>query len=343
MTDGPRRPAFERNPSLEALLSDVNERLEGPNRDLVASFRNEREPKLFVIGAPRSGTTLFMQWLASSGRVAYPTNLLSRFYGAPLVGARIQALLADPRYQFRDELPEFRLGVDFVSENGKTRGALSPNEFWYFWRRFLPFNSLDYADASELARGGRLGDLRDELNALANICEGPFALKATLVNQNIESLASLFNRALFVDVRRNPVANMHSLLEARRRQYGSLAHWYSFRIREYPELAELDPLDAVAGQVAATRRSIETALATMPEECWLRVDYEAFCESTATVDTELAVRLAALGRDWPEFAEGAATRFEPTNTWSLSEYSQAEAVVAWERACRWLDMREYES
>ena len=56
----------------------------------------ERFSKVFVVGALRSGTTLFTQWLATTGLTAYPTNLLSRFYGAPLVGAKIQQLLTDP-------------------------------------------------------------------------------------------------------------------------------------------------------------------------------------------------------------------------------------------------------
>ena len=45
------------------------------------------------MGNPRSGTTLFIQWLGISGYLAYPTNLLSRFYGVPCIGAKIQLML----------------------------------------------------------------------------------------------------------------------------------------------------------------------------------------------------------------------------------------------------------
>ena len=37
---------------------------------------------VLVVGGPRSGSTVMMQWLASSGVFAYPSNLLSRFYRA---------------------------------------------------------------------------------------------------------------------------------------------------------------------------------------------------------------------------------------------------------------------
>ena len=102
-----------------------------------------------------------------------PTNLLSRFYGAPLVGAKIQQLLTDPRYDFRDEILDFSSPIDFTSRNGKTRGALAPNEYWYFWRRFLPFDVLDYMPDDALKARGDLTGLRDELNALANIFGDP--------------------------------------------------------------------------------------------------------------------------------------------------------------------------
>ena len=93
-----------------------------------------------------------MQWLANTGAVAYPTNILSRFFGAPVIGAQIQLLLTDPRYNFRDEIHDFNGTISFHSDIGKTRGALNPNEFWHFWRRFLPFGELDWLPDEELFR-----------------------------------------------------------------------------------------------------------------------------------------------------------------------------------------------
>jgi len=55
--------------------------------------RFQQSPDLMVqceVGALRSGTTLFMQWLANTGVFSYPTNILSQFFGAPVIGAKIQ-------------------------------------------------------------------------------------------------------------------------------------------------------------------------------------------------------------------------------------------------------------
>lgn len=324
-----RTEQFSRVSDLEALLTELNNNLAGANETYLQDAE-ERHSKIFVMGALRSGTTLFTQWLANTGLSAYPTNMLSRFFGAPLVGARIQQLLTDPRYNFRDEILDFNSGVNFSSENGKTRGALAPNEFWYFWRRFLPFADLDYLPPNELRAQGDLPRLREELNALANIFDKPFAMKAMIMNQNIAELAEQFDKPLFVWVHRDPVYNIQSALEARKRQYGDINTWYSFKIREYPQLKELDPLDSVAGQIAAINNAVAAGLAALPEHKKLVVEYEDFCRRPEHHYNEIVRRLRQHGmpqEQIPDYRGEAA--FDNTNTWRLKEYSQKDAMHAY--------------
>lgn len=321
---------YAKNDSLESLLKEINASL-SPASESLKQYSQERFSKIFLMGAQRSGTTLFMQWLASSGLVGYPTNLLSRFYGAPLIGAKIQQLLTDPRYNFRNEIVDFNSEITFSSENGKTRGALAPNEFWYFWRRFLPFDELDYLEDDELSRQGDLSGLRDELNALANIFEKPFAMKGMIMNQNIPSLDGLFGKALFIWIKRDPVFNIQSALEARRRQYGNIDTWYSFKIKQYPELKHLEPLESVAGQIHAINTSIETALQSLPEQKKLIIEYEDFCRRPADYYAMIVDKLKEQQglADAPDYAGEKA--FSHTNRWRLEEYSQEQARLAYQR------------
>ncbi|HRX04698.1 MAG TPA: sulfotransferase, partial [Anaerolineae bacterium] len=133
-----RQPEHRRNPRLEALLDEISGLLGPVESEVAARYHMPAYPVVLVMGLPRCGSTLTMQWLAASGRFGYPSNLLSRFYAAPYVGARIQQLLTDPQFSFGDELHDLASAVGFDSTLGKTRGALAPNEFWYFWRRFIP-------------------------------------------------------------------------------------------------------------------------------------------------------------------------------------------------------------
>lgn len=339
MTESDGRTAAFRKPSdLESLLGDINGRLGPSNAEVTHGLSEEHQPKIFVHGPLRSGTTLFLQWLSDTGLAACPTNLLSRFYGAPVIGARIQQLLTDPRYNFRDEILDFNSEIDFRSENGKTRGALSPNEFWYFWRRFLPFEDLDYLPDAELVRRGHLDELRDELNALANAFERPFALKAMIMNQNIPALSARFDKALFVHIHREPVFNVQSALEARKRQYEDIRQWYSFRIREYPDLKDRDPLESVAGQIAAINRSVEIGMQSVPEDRRLTISYEAFCNDPRAVHEQITERLSRLGLSTNAPAYTGPDSFRITNQWRLEEYSRQEAEEACSRMRAWAEM-----
>lgn len=319
-----RTDKYARVSELETLLKDLNGSLSDANKRYLEGSL-ERFSKIFVLGPHRSGSTLFMQWLASTGLAAYPTNMLSRFFGAPLVGARIQQLLTDPRYNFRNEILDFNSDVNFNSDNGKTKGALAPNEFWYFWRRFIPFDELDYMPAKELRKKADLAGFRDELNALANIFEKPFAMKAMIMNQNIPELAELFDKALFIWIRRDPIFNIQSALEARKRQYGDISTWYSFKIKEYPELKELDPLKSVTGQIIAINKSVERGIASLPESRKLLVPYEDFCERPQHYYYEISQRLAEQeGVDAVPRYSGEV-EFSSTNKWRLKEYEKADA------------------
>jgi hypothetical protein len=211
---------------------------------------------------------------------------------------------------------------------------LSPNEFWYFWRRFLFFDAIDYAPEKVLREDHDLRGLAGELNVLANIFEKPFALKAMIMNQNIPVLAEHFNRPLFIWVKRDPIFTIQSVLEARKRQYGSFGPWYSFKIREFPHLQGLQPLESVAGQIAAINKSIERGLSKLPPDQCLVVPYESFCRHPTHYLNELGKCLKVSSMlDNPSLNVNFSKQlFHNSNSWRLQEFSFREASEAYERA-----------
>jgi hypothetical protein len=262
--------------------------------------------------------------------VAYPTNLLSRFFAAPWIGARIQQLLTDPAYNFRDEILDFAAPPDFRSDNGKTTGALAPNEFWYFWRRHLPALAQGWCDSAELARTSDLAALRDQLNGLANIFARPFALKAMILNQNLDLLASQFAKPVFARVRRDPAFNIQSVLAARVRQYGTVERWYSFEVKEFPRLRGLDPLHQVAGQVYAMNTHLARAFATLPDANRLVVDYGEFCRDPRAAHAALLARLQGHGACLDAAPYAGEAGFASTDRWTLERWSREDATRAYE-------------
>lgn len=325
----PRQEKFRRNAKLEELLQELNSLLGPLEEEIMQSYRMPRYPVVFVVGAPRCGSTLAMQWLAHSGRFAYPTNLLSRFYGAPFVGAKIQQLLTAPEYNFNDEILDFSGEISFSSDLGKTQGALAPHEFWYFWRRFLPNTEPQYLDRETLSKV-KSAEFVAELSALESVFGKPWAMKGLILELNIPFLSSILDKALFLFVRRHPFYNIQSLLESRVRYFGNRRTWYSIKPREYETLKDLDPFDQVAGQVYFTNRGIQKGLDQVDTARTLVVGYEDFCSNPKLTFDQILTRFHQQGVHVHWDYEGPR-QFTSANQVHLPEQDCTRILAAYQR------------
>lgn len=328
MLNEQRAAPFRRNPALESLLTELRDLLGPLEQQLMTRYTRPRLPTLLVVGVPRAGSTLLMQWLAQTGYFGYPTNLLARFYAAPYIGARIQQLLTDPRYNFNDELRDLAPTLDFTSDLGKTRGALAPNEFWYFWRRFIPHTFPRQLSAAEEALVDGVG-LAADLAALEAALGRPLALKALILQLNLPLLATFFDRPLFVHVTRHPFYTAQSLLRARERYFGRRDEWYSIQPPEYSWLQERDPIEQVAGQVYCTARGLAMGLAQLPLEQVLTLSYEQFCAGPGESFGRIQSHLAALGYPCADWRYHGPDRLADTNQIRLTPDETARALAAY--------------
>ncbi len=332
MNERDRMPAFQRNARLESVLDVLNGELATLGEHISLRYDQPHNPPVLILGCARSGTTLLLQWLAAGGDVTYASNLIARFFAAPWIGARVQQVLTDPGCACGDEFADLA-GADtslwYRSDLGKTRGLLAPNEFWYFWRRFFPTGELARIDESrwDPALGTRFAA---ELAAWEHVTGRPLALKAGILSWNLPLLARLLPRAIFLHVSREPLANLQSLLLARRRYFGCDDLWYSHKPDEYAELADLPVPDQLAGQLAATERAIATGLAGLSPQRVLAISYEDFCADPGAVHADLAARVRALGGRHLRSYTGPA-RFEATNGLRLTPGEYRPLIEAWER------------
>lgn len=291
-----RKKNFRRNDNLEVLLNELSELLSPVENEITQHYDSPQFPTVLLVGCARSGSTLFSQWLANTGEFAYPTNFLSRFYAAPYIGAKIQEMLTNPKYRYRDEFLDFGNPINFDSELGKTSGVLAPNEFYYFWRRFFNYGEIQHLDDAAL----ELIDTQifcAELAAIEAVFEKPLAMKGMIINWNIPFVFSMLPQVLFLHIKRNPVYNAQSLLEARDKFLGNRTKWYSFKPPEYPELENLDAYEQVAGQVYYTNLAIEEGLRCINSSSWMTINYEDFCQSPEMVYMEIRKKLAIHGVD----------------------------------------------
>jgi len=322
---------FARNAALEELLTELNDLLSQAEQSVVQRYQQPAMSPVIIVGCPRSGTTLLLQWLANSGQFTYPSNLISRFYRAPYIGARIQQMLTDPRFAFRKEMYGIQTGWNdnFQSDLGKTRGLLAPNEFWYFWRRFFPYREIQYLSEQELAAVDTK-TFTSELAALEAIFKKPLALKGLIANWNLPFLAAVLEKAIFLYIKRHPFFTIQSLLRARLKFFGTLNEWYSLKPREFDDLKRLDPYHQVAGQVYYTNQAIQQGLRIIKSSRWIEVGYEYFCSNPQAVWRMLEDRFREHGYEGNLNYDGPKW-FDARNCVFVSPKEQ-EAIIAayWE-------------
>lgn len=116
-------------------------------------------------------------------------------------------------------------------------------------------------------------------------------MKVLLLNYNIDFLDKLFEKAIFIHIKRDPLTNIASALDARKRQLGSIEKWYSFKIPEYNELKKLNPYEQVAGQIHYINKAVENSLTNVAEHKKMTVNYEDFCAAPTEVYELLCKKL----------------------------------------------------
>jgi hypothetical protein len=272
---------YRKDPSEEDFLERINGLLgaaeEREYRDLP-----ERLPTLHVVGAPRSGTTLLYQVIASGLDVGYVNNLIAAFWLAPVAGLRLSrklGLAAGP-------------ASSFDSSFGRTEGVAEPHEYGYFWNHHLGYPDLAERDPGH----GEAIDWPRLRRVLVNMAEAegrPLAFKPMLLVWHIEEMLRHMPRSCFVWIRREPRDTALSILRMRRSLLGSDEAWASLRPRGVP--AGLPPWEQVAAQVVLLERVLERAAARLGPGHLLPVRYERLCADPGGVLDDVRALMGGKG------------------------------------------------
>jgi len=276
-----------RAPEAESVLVAMNTALADAEEKLVNRFNGPRLPVIFVVGAPRSGTTLLEQTIIASFRCGYVPNLVSRFWMAPYVGAVLSLKGMD-----------FEAGPKVGTEShlGYTNGFEGPHEFGFFWRRWFRYGDTHKVDQQALKQVDRVR-LRKEIGALECAFGAPMIFKnVPAFAFQIEFLARVFPTALFIHSVRDPIFTVQSVYASRQKYSKVSKSWFSVKPPEYRQLLALPVLEQVAGQVYYTRKHICRALEGLEPSRWLKVEYERFCRNPAAVMGEIDRFVKKAGR-----------------------------------------------
>ncbi len=302
---GIRLPSYAKDPKEERYFLELNRALANAT---LPSERPETDPEtlplIYIVGAPRSGTTLLSQLVSRHLRVGYINNLIARFWMRPSAGIWLsRALLGE------DARNEIALRSSF----GTTAEIAGPHEFGYFWRHWLrldesPTHHLDRNALELLDAEGLRQALQHEILAAFG---QPVAFKNVICGFHAAFLTGLHKPSIFVHIRRDLFSTAASILKSRRERFGSYETWWSLKPSTWPfRIDPPNPALEVVTQVAECRREVHEEL-SRPGIWSLSMTYEALCEQPRECLERIRASCLELGQvvDW---ADSDISSLEPS-------------------------------
>ncbi|MFK7889524.1 MAG: hypothetical protein AB8B63_01820 [Granulosicoccus sp.] len=281
---------FQAAEGVDAFIEKINAVVASGEAGSTETVAREQWPILFIVAPPRSGTTLFTQWLTHIG-FATPLNITARFYKNPYTAGLLQRLLTDSSLHYRNELD---CGVvdSFQSLYGKTSGVLSAHEFSHYFRRFFPVSGQWISD-KELEQS-KIDEFVDGLNLFTTALQKPLVLKGFLIQYNFDSLIDHEN-IYFVHCHRYEIDNVCSLVGHRKTLTGDINNWVSVKPPGFELIKDLDPYQQLAAQVAISNAYLAAKLEKVPSERKINVPHEQFCKSPKSFASEISNALSSRG------------------------------------------------
>jgi hypothetical protein len=270
---------------------------------------------IFVVGAPRSGSTLLYQLLTDRFDVGYLANGHAREPGAPSLVERRRGLIRKRQAE---------LG-DYTSSFGGTAGELGPSECGPFWYRFFPRHP-HYVSADDFSSTSRR-QLRAAIGAFAEACGRPVVYKNLVNTARMEAIAAALPEALFVAIHRDLAANARSLLEGRLRVAGAYDAWWSVEPPGIELLRQLPAHEQVVEQIRALDELVARVEGSIGPERVLHVAYEDLCadpraqlERIAAFTARRGCELRERGEVPASFPEGVGGTLPPELEEALQGY-----------------------
>lgn len=268
---------YAKDVRFESFLELLNQNLEGLNDHIKSSYNSEAFPSILLVSVPRSGSTLGMQILASRLKVGYVSNLMSRFYKTPLVGAMLQKnLIGDSIHQLRN----------YKSKHGQTNAVYEPNEFGYFWSDYLNFGKAYHEPENDIDRANtRISELEQVLNEVSMVYDMPVVYKCPLACFFMEEIMSQTS-VFVIHLYRQPEDVIKSAIRVRKERLGSEDKWWSIRPLGYEAMLEKPPYEQVEWQYHKIESSITKGLSSYEDRTY-KCSYETLIEKPEFILDEI--------------------------------------------------------
>jgi hypothetical protein len=221
---------------------------------------------IFIIGAPRCGSTLMIQVITDAFNLGYFSNAHCRFFGAPTIAEKVIKPLNKKKQS------------NYKSFYGGTLNNYSPSECGNYWYRFF-CKSLAHVSLNDVDKNKMLC-LRKSIASLSNAMNRPIVFKNLYSALRIQAISKYLPEAIFIIVKRNELDNARSILEARMKNNGNYSEWWSVPHPKINEIKDSPPEQQVVEQIRSIYEQIDidTRKMGLDSKSLLTINYEEFCD-----------------------------------------------------------------
>jgi len=227
----------------------------------------ERAPDpIFIIGAPRTGSTFLYQALTDSLDVLFIDNIACRFNRDLFFGLWLSEKV------FRGKPHDC-----FTSRFGTTPGAHSPSECGEFWYRWLP-RDQHFVDHNEIDRR-IIEQIRNEVLGPSSYFGKPLLFKNLNAGQRLRLIVEAFPNARLIYIKRNEKDVVSSMLKVRHSIGVPRNKIWSIRPKNYEKIESLSEEEMCREQIRLLQKQIEQDIHLFPRGNVFCLHYEELTKS----------------------------------------------------------------
>lgn len=244
---------------------------------------------VFIIGPPRSGSTILYQLITNFYDVSYINNLCHLCRKNLYFGFWLSNIL----YKNKKH-------NSFNSTYGNTQksGLNAPSEGGQIWYKWFSKNKI-YFEKDDLSEKEIL-EIRNTFKAITNRFQKPIVIKNLMFSQRIKVLATIFPTAKIIFIKRSHEFNAQSIYLARKKQTDD--QWWSVQPANYKKLNNLSLIEQSVSQVFYLEKQIHEDLRLFPSKNITIVKYEELMTNYTKVLDHLGQLINANKKaDYSEF------------------------------------------
>jgi len=262
---------------------------------------------IFIIGAPRTGSTILYQTLTNLYDVLYVDNLVCRFHKNLFFG-----------FWLSNKLFGARPHNNYEADHGSTKGLHAPSECGKFWYKWLPTDHhfIDYNEITE----EMVRQIQKEISAIINYFNKPIVFGNNNAGLRIRLLTKCFPSAKFIFINREPLSVAISLLNAREKFFNDCRKWWSILPPNFNDLLYLPPHEQVIHQHYYINKQMLNDLFLF-SNCYALTDYKYICsdykkalrENLEVINLDLEKRKMPIKYPWLSYVENSCSDIDLAN------------------------------